>query len=47
MTKSLEEKVSCEACKKMISKAAALHADGQDYALQFCDITCLDYWKKE
>ncbi|MCX6576864.1 MAG: DUF3330 domain-containing protein [Candidatus Aminicenantes bacterium] len=47
MTKNLEEKVPCEACKKMIPKAAALHAEGQDYVLHFCDITCLDYWKKE
>lgn len=47
MTKDFEQKVPCETCKKMIPKAAALHAEGQDYVLHFCDITCLDYWKKE
>jgi hypothetical protein len=47
MTKNNEEKVPCAACKKMIPKAAAIHAEGQDYVLHFCDITCLDYWKKE
>ena len=42
-----QEKISCHICQKEIPKAAALHAEGQDYVLHFCDITCLDFWKKE
>ncbi len=42
-----QEKISCHICKKEIPKAAALTAEGQDYVLNFCDISCLDYWKKE
>lgn len=38
-------KIACHVCQKMIPKAAALHAEGQDYVLYFCDISCLDYWK--
>jgi len=41
------EKIACHVCKKMIPKAAALHAEGQGYVLHFCEIKCLDYWKKE
>jgi len=41
------EKIPCHVCKKMIPKAAALHAEGRDYVLHFCNIECLDYWKKE
>lgn len=41
------EKIPCHVCKKMIPKAAALHAEGEEYVLHFCDIECLDYWKKE
>jgi len=41
------EKIPCHVCKKMIPKAAAVHAEGRDYVLYFCDIDCLDYWKKE
>lgn len=45
--KKQDEKIACHVCKKIIPKAAALHAEGQDYVLHFCDISCLDYWKKE
>ncbi len=45
MKKEEVEKIPCHVCKKMIPKAAALHAEGQDYVLHFCDISCLDYWK--
>ncbi|HEX9902023.1 MAG TPA: DUF3330 domain-containing protein [Acidobacteriota bacterium] len=41
------EKITCHVCQKMIPKAAALHAEGKEYVLHFCDISCLDYWKKE
>jgi len=41
------EKISCHVCKKMIPKAAALHAEGQDYVLHFCNTECLDYWEKK
>jgi len=41
------EKIACHICKKEIPKSAALTAEGQDYVLHFCDISCLDYWKKE
>jgi ribosomal protein S26 len=41
------KKIPCHICKKMIPKAAAVHAEGRDYVLHFCDIDCLDYWKKE
>lgn len=41
-----EEKISCHVCKKVIPKAAALHAEGQDYVFYFCETKCLDYWKK-
>ena len=40
-------KISCHICKKEIPKAAALSAEGEEYVLHFCDISCLDYWKKE
>jgi len=47
MNKEAEEKIACEVCRKMIPKAAALHAEGRDYVLHFCNIDCLDHWKKE
>jgi len=47
MNKEDEEKIACEVCQKMIPKAAALHAEGQDYVLHFCNIDCLDHWKNE
>lgn len=42
-----EEKIACHVCKKIIPKAAALHAEGREYVLHFCHIECLDYWKTE
>ena len=42
-----KEKIECHICKKMIPKAAALHAEGREYVLYFCDISCLDYWKSK
>jgi hypothetical protein len=24
-----------------------LHAEGEEYVLHFCNIECMDYWKKE
>jgi hypothetical protein len=45
--KEKEGKIACHVCKKMIPKAAALHAEGEEYVLHFCDIGCLDYWKSQ
>lgn len=45
--KKENEKISCHVCKRMIPKAAALHMEGEEYVLHFCDIGCMDYWKKE
>jgi hypothetical protein len=42
-----EQKIACHICKKDIPKAAALHAEGEEYVLHFCNIECMDYWKKE
>ena len=42
-----EEKIACNVCKKMIPRATAIHAEGEEYVLHFCNIDCLDYWKKE
>lgn len=41
------EKISCHVCKKIIPKAAALHSEGQEYVLHFCNVECMDYWKKD
>jgi hypothetical protein len=41
------EKISCHVCKKLIPKATALHAEGQEYVHHFCDTECLDYWKEK
>jgi len=41
------EKIPCHICKKMIPKAAAVHSEGRDYVLHFCDIDCLEYWKEK
>ena len=41
------EKIACHICKKIIPKAAALHSEGQEYVLHFCNVECIDYWKKE
>lgn len=45
--KKEEEKIACHVCKKIIPKAAAMHAEGEEYVLHFCDIDCLDFWKKQ
>jgi len=47
MKKDQEKKIACHVCKEMIPKAAALHAEGQDYVLHFCSLECLDYWKNQ
>ncbi len=41
-----KEKIACHVCKKMIPKATALHAEGEEYVLHFCNLDCMDYWKK-
>ena len=45
MTKKEEQKIACHICKKLIPKATALHAEGEQYVVHFCEIECLDYWK--
>ena len=40
------EKIACHVCKKMIPKAAAVHAEGADYVHHFCDTSCLAFWEK-
>jgi hypothetical protein len=47
MKKEEEEKIACYVCKEIIPKAAALHAEGQDYVLHFCNWECLDHWKNQ
>jgi hypothetical protein len=42
-----EEKIACHVCKTMIPKAAAVHAEGEEYVLHFCNLDCMDHWKKE
>ncbi len=42
-----KEKIACHVCKKMIPKDSAVHPEGMEYVLHFCDTECLDYWKKE
>jgi len=44
MNEKEEKKIACHVCKKLIPKAAALHAEGEEYVLHFCNIDCLDYW---
>ena len=40
------EKISCHICKKIIPKAADLDSVGQEYVFDFCNVECMDYWKK-
>ncbi|HCS47480.1 MAG TPA: DUF3330 domain-containing protein [Candidatus Aminicenantes bacterium] len=47
MKKEEEEKIACHVCQNMIPKAAALHAEGEEYVLHFCKLECLDYWKNQ
>lgn len=42
-----KQKISCHVCKKDIPKATAVHAEGEEYVLHFCDIECMDFWKDE
>jgi hypothetical protein len=42
-----KQKISCHVCKKDIPEAAAVHAEGEEYVLHFCDIACMDFWKDE
>lgn len=42
-----KEKIACHICKTEIPKAAALHAEGTEYVHHFCNVECLDYWKKK
>lgn len=42
-----KEKIACHVCKTEIPKAAALNAEGAEYVHHFCNIDCLDYWKKQ
>lgn len=41
------EKIACHVCKKMIPKAAALHAEGAEYVHHFCDTSCLAFWEED
>jgi len=41
------ELIACEVCKKMIPKATALHAEGEEYVVHFCDTSCLAFWEKD
>ena len=41
------EKIACEVCKKMVPKAAAVHAEGEGYVLHFCNTSCMDFWEKD
>ena len=41
------EKIACEVCQKMVPKAAAVHAEGEEYVLHFCDTSCLVFWEKD
>jgi len=41
------EKIACEVCKKLVPKAAAVHAEGEGYVLHFCDTSCLVFWEKD
>jgi len=40
-------KIACHVCKNEIPKSAALNAEGAEYVHFFCNVDCLDYWKKE
>ena len=42
-----DEKIACHVCKKLIPKAAAVHSEGEDYVLHFCDTSCLTFWEKD
>jgi YHS domain-containing protein len=42
-----EEKLACHVCRAEIPKAAALHAEGREYAYHFCSAGCLAEWEKK
>ena len=42
-----QEKIECHVCKKEIPKAAALHAEGEEYVHYFCNTSCLTYWEEK
>ncbi len=42
-----EDKLACHVCRAEIPKAAALHAEGREYAHHFCSHGCLLEWEKE
>jgi YHS domain-containing protein len=42
-----EEKIACHVCRKIIPKAAALHAEGKEYVHYFCNTACLEHWKNK
>jgi len=41
------KKIACHVCEKEIPKAAAVHAEGEEYVLHFCNTECLGYWEEE
>ncbi len=41
-----EDKIACHVCQQMIPKAAAIHAEGEEYVLHFCNLDCMEYWKR-
>jgi YHS domain-containing protein len=47
MSHDHDDKIACHVCKKEIPKSAALNAEGAEYVHYFCNVDCLDYWKKE
>ncbi|MFC2170337.1 DUF3330 domain-containing protein [Acidobacteriota bacterium] len=44
--KEEEKQIACHVCKKIIPKAAAVHAEGEEYVYHFCKTECLDYWEQ-
>ncbi len=47
MSQDNDDKIACHVCKHEIPKSAALNAEGSEYVHFFCNVDCLDYWKKE
>lgn len=42
-----DEKIACHVCQKEIPKAAAMHAEGEEYVHYFCSTECMNVWKKK
>ena len=40
-------KIACHVCEKIVPKAAALTAEGQEYVYHFCNTECLTFWKEK